>query len=244
MKKIFLILFFISRTACATTHHGEEDHSKLLHGSSAIFHAFTIEADVGGAKDGGAKTFDLDGWIGNESDRLWLKSEQKTFGEYDRKSEIQALYGKNISQFWDAQLGVRHDFSTDFSSQNVNYLALGFEGLAPYLFETNAQIFLSDKGNYSSRIKQEIDILITQKLITQPYIEAEFFAQNVPELNVKSGLSEIEAGVLTRYEITRKFAPYFALCYHTKTSGTKDLAQKNGERVDDFILSVGLRIRF
>lgn len=236
MKKFFLILFLIPQPVFAATSHGG-DHPQ-------IFHAFTVETDIGGAKDGGAQTFDLDGWIGNDYDRLWLKSEQKTFGEYDQKSEIQALYGKNISQFWDAQFGVRHDFRTDFSSQNVNYLTLGFEGLAPYFFETNAQIFLSDQGNYSARLKQEIDVLITQKLIMQPYFEAEFFAQNVPKLNVKSGLAEIEAGILTRYEITRKFAPYLALRYHTKTFNTANLAQKNGERVNDAILSIGLRLKF
>ena len=217
-------------------HHGGD--------TPQIFHAFTVEGDAGGAKDGSAKALDIDGWIGGDVNRLWLKSEKKTFGKYDKKSEVQALYGRNISQFWDAQIGARHDFSTDFSSQNVNYLTRGLQGLAPYLFETNVQFFLSDQGNYSARLKQEIDILITQKLIAQPYFEAEFFAQNVPKLEVKSGLAEVEAGILTRYEISRKFAPYFALRYNTKTFGTANFAKNNGDRVNNFIGSIGLWLRF
>ena len=236
--KLFSIFFFFAGTASAAEamKHGA-DHPQ-------IFHAFTVEADTGQAHDGKARALDVDGWVGGDINRLWLKSEQKTFGKYDKKSEVQALYGRNISQFWDAQVGIRHDFSTDFSSQQVNYLTFALEGLAPYMFETNAQIFLSDQGNYSARLKQEVDIFITQKLITQPYFEAEVFAQNVPKLEVKSGLAEVEAGIVTRYEISRKFAPYFALRYHTKTFSTANLARNNGDRVDNFITSVGLRLKF
>ncbi len=239
MRLIFFIIFLFSAPIvfAAEMHHGS-DHPQ-------IFHAFTVEVDAGqDSKNMGATALDLDGWIGGDFNRLWLKSEKKTFGKYDKKSEVQALYGRNIAQFWDAQIGVRHDFSTDFSSQNVNYLTLALEGLAPYLFETNIQIFISDQGNYSARLKQEIDVLITQKLILQPYFEAEFFAQNVPKQQVKSGLAEIEAGIITRYEITRKFAPYFALRYHAKTYGTANEARSSGDMVEDFISSIGVRLRF
>lgn len=239
MNKAFLFLFlvfFTTEEVFSATHHAD-DHPK-------IFHAFTLEAEAGRARDGGAQGWDLDGWIGNDFDRLWLKSEKKSFGKYEKKSEVQALYSRNISQFWDAQFGVRHDFKTDFTSHSVNYLTLGLEGLAPYFFESDAHIFLSDEGNFSARLKQEIDILITQKLIFQPYFEADFFAQDVPKLEVESGLSELEVGALTRYEITRKFAPYFSLRYHCKTFGTANLAKKNGERVDNFIAAIGLRLKF
>jgi len=236
-NKIFLIGFFFVQSAYSSEMQHGADHLKL-------FHAFTAEADLGEARDGRSRAFDLYGWIGGDDNRLWLKSEQKTFGQYDKKSEVQALYGRNISQFWDVQIGARHDFSTDFSSQNVNYLTLALEGLAQYMFETNIQFFLSDQENYSARLKQEIDILITQKLIMQPYLEAEIFAQNVPKLKVKSGLSELETGIITRYEITKKFAPYFALRYNTKTFGTANIAKQNNERVDNFIAAIGLRLKF
>ena len=89
-----------------------------------------------------------------------------------------------------------------------------------------------------------VDIFLTQRLIMQPYFETELFAQDVPELEVKSGVSDLEVGLMTRYEITRKFAPYFALRYHTKTFGTADLAKQLGQRVDNFIVAAGIRLRF
>ena len=77
--------------------------------------------------------------------------------------------------------------------------------------------------------------MLTQKLIMQPYLETEIFAQDVRKLEVESGISDFEVGVMTRYEITRKFAPYVAFRYHTKTFGTANLAKKLGQRVDNFI---------
>jgi copper resistance protein B len=239
--KSFLVFCLFAKIASAQNlkegmNHGE-DHQQ-------IFHAFTVEADIGKASDGGSKGFDLSGWIGGDYNRLWLKSEKKNYGDFEEKFEAQALYSRNFTQFWDAQIGVSHDFSTDFTPANVNYLTIGLEGLAPQMFETEAQIFLSDEGNYSARFKQEVDIFLTQRLITQPYFETEIFAQNVRELEVKSGISDLEIGLMTRYEITRKFAPYFALRYHTKTFGTADLAKELNQKVDNFIIAAGIRLRF
>lgn len=238
IKNFFKILFLIlllPKNIFAAEHAGHgEDHSQ-------IFHSFKIETDVGSKN---SRTFDLDGWVGSDYNRLWLKSEQKTFGKYEKKSEVEALYSRNVEEFWDAQIGMRHDFRSDFSSKPTNYLTIALHGLAPYFFETNAQIFLSDDGDYSARLKQEIDILITQKLIVQPYLEAEIFAQDVDKQEVRSGITNIETGILTRYEITKKFAPYFSIRYATKTFGTANLAKQNGEKTNDFIAGIGLRLKF
>lgn len=220
------------------------DVQEMHHDHQQIFHAFTVEGDVGEARDGSSKSFDISGWVGGDYNRMWLKSEKKNYGNFEEKFEVQALYSRNFSQFWDAQIGASHDFSTDFTSQNVNYFTIGLEGLAPQSFETEAQIFLSDEGNYSARLKQEVDIFLTQKLIMQPYFETEIFTQDVEKLEVRSGISDFEIGLMTRYEISRKFAPYFALRYHAKTFGTADLARQIGERVDNFIVAVGVRLRF
>lgn len=239
--KSCLVFFLFAKVALAEDvvqgmNHGD-DHQQ-------IFHAFTVEADVGEARDGRSKGFDLSGWIGGDYNRLWLKSEKKKYGDDEEEFEAQALYSRNIAQFWDVQIGVTHDFSTDSTSQNLNYLTIGLEGLAPQMFETEAQLFLSEKGNYSARFKQEVDIFITQRLITQPYFETEIFAQDVEELEARSGISDLEFGIMTRYEITRKFAPYFALRYRTKTFGTADLAKQLSQRVDNFIVAGGVRLRF
>lgn len=237
LTKFFCLAFLFSQNSFADGNDHGKDHSQ-------IYHAFTFEGDIGEARDGRSKSFDLDGWIGGDYNRLWINSEKKQYGDYEEKFEVQALYSRNVAQFWDTQIGASHDFSTDFTSNNLNYFVIGLEGLAPQSFETKVQAFLSEKGNYSFRVKQEVDVFLTQRLITQPYFETEIFAQDVDELEEKKGIADFEAGLVTRYEITRKFAPYFALCYHTKTFGTANYAKKIGERVDNFIISGGIRLRF
>lgn len=239
MQIFLIVLLFVVSTASFA--EGENRHSKE---HPKTFHAFIVEGDIGEAKDGGSESFDLSGWWGGDYQRLWLRSEKKNYGDYEEKFAAQAFYSKNFTQFWDAQIGVGHDFSTDFTANNLNYLVVGFEGLAPYMFETTGQVLLSDQGNYSARLKQEIDIFLTQRLIAQPYFETEIFAQDVEKLEVRSGISDLEIGLITRYEISRKFAPYLALRYHTKTFGTADFAKQIGQRVDNSIVSVGIRVRF
>lgn len=239
--KSSLSFFFFSGIAFAQNVKPEMNHGD---DHAQIYHAFTAEADVGEARDSRSKGFDLSGWVGGDYNRLWINGEKKNYGNYEEKFEIQALYSRNFTQFWDAQIGISHDFSTDFTAQKLSYLTIGLEGLAPQMFETKVQVFLSEKGNCSARLKQEVDIFITQKLITQPYFETEIFAQDVDELEVKSGISDLEIGAETRYEITRKFAPYFAFRYHTKTFGTADLARQLSQRVDNFVVAGGIRLRF
>jgi len=213
---------------------GMDDHG------SQMFHAFRLETDTGAGKDGSISTWDLKGWVGGDDNKLWLKSE----GEYANgkidKAEIWALYSRNISTFWDAQAGVRYDFKPD----GTPYLALGFTGLAPYFFETEAHLFVSDQGDLSARLREENDFLLTQKLILQPYAELNLSAQSVPEQEIGSGISNGEIGLQTRYEFTRKFAPYIDIRYERKFGETSSIAQDNGESTDDLIGSVGLRFMF
>lgn len=215
------------------SHEGMNDHP-------TIFHAFRLETDIGAGRDDTIASWDFDGWIGSDYDKLWLKSEGETEDGDTHQAEFWAMYSRNVAEFWDAQLGVRHDTEP----RSTSYLVAGFEGLAPYFFETEAHLFVSNDGDVSARLRQENDLLMTQQLIMQPYLEVNLFAQDVPELDTGAGLADAEIGIQTRYEITRKFAPYLDLRYERKFGETANIAKDEGERRDDFIASVGLRLMF
>jgi len=215
------------------------DNHKTEHGGQ-IFHMFRLEADAGIGQDDSVQSWDFDGWIGTDDNKLWLKSEGERVDETMEAAEFQALYSRNIATFWDAQIGIRHDTQPE----SITYLVAGFEGLAPYFFETEAHLFVSDEGDVSARLRQENDFLITQRLILQPYLEANFYAQDVADKEIGAGLSNGEIGLQTRYEITRKFAPYIDLRYERKFGETSSIAKSNGEDNNDFIAAIGLRIMF
>lgn len=181
-------------------------------------------------------------WYGGDYDKAFLK----TSGEYDtsgafESAEVQLLYSRLIAHFWDAQVGLRHDFEPDPSRA---YGVIGLQGLAPGLFEIDLQGFVSENGDLSARLEAEYDLLITQRLILQPKAELALAAQRVPELGVGKGVNDVELGLRLRYEVTRAFAPYIGIHWERKIGETARFAREEGEQPDALFLVAGLRFWF
>ena len=236
--KLFALCLLLTSTVSAYA-EGVMKHDMSGHGDS-IFHMFRLEADYGGGKDGAVASWDLDGWIGDDDNKLWLKSEGESKDGNLESAEFWALYSRNIDTFWDFQAGIRQDTKP----VSTTYAVLGFNGLAPYYFETEAHVFISDRGDLTASIKEENDLLITQKLIIQPYLEANFSAQDVPEQQIGAGIVDGQIGLQTRYELTRKFAPYVDIHYGRKFGETSSIATANGEDNDELVGTIGLRLMF
>lgn len=225
----------------ATDDQHEDMSAEMMaeHGGG-VFHMFRLELDAGTANGDTASSWDLDGWVGTDEDKLWIKSEGEVEKGGTEEAEVWALYSRNISTFWDVQGGIRYDFEPEPTA----YLAVGFEGLAPYFFETGAHLFISDKGNLSARIRRENDLLITQRFVLQHYAEANLYLQDAIESETGSGLGEAEIGLQGRYEFTRKFAPYVDIRYGRKFGETSRIAESNGEDSGQLTTSVGVRLMF
>jgi copper resistance protein B len=204
-----------------------------------IFNMIKVEADYAG-DHGGLINWDVEGWIGGDRERVWLRSEGEIEDGATETAEAQIYYGWNVDPFWDVLIGLRHDFEPE----TTTYLAASLVGLAPYFFETEASLFLSDEGDLSARFKQSIDLLVTQKLIVEPHVELEAFAQDVAGRGIGAGLSKVEAGVQIRYEIERQIAPYVDLVWERKLGETASIARTAGDDVEEATLRVGLRVWF
>ncbi len=215
------------------------EEMKQEHGGG-IFHMFRLETDAGTSKSGGIASWDLKGWVGTDEDKLYLKTEGEHMDGKLETAETWALYSRNIATFWDAQAGVRYDFKP----HSATYLTLGFTGLAPYNFETEAHLFISDKGHVSARLREENDFLLTQKLILQPYGEFNLYLQDAPENDAGAGIGEGKIGLQTRYEFTREFAPYVDVHYGRKFGETGSIAKTIGEDKEELVGAVGVRLMF
>ena len=224
---IFLVIFFPKQILAI------EDEE--------FFHMFKLESDIAESKEGTLYNWDLDGWIGGDINKLSLKSEgEKIKDKNTEKSTFWAKYSRNIATFWDFQAGFRHDIHP----KSKNYFLIGLEGLAPYFFETEAHVFISEDGNLTSTIHQENEFLITQRFIIQPYCELNFSTQDVQDLEIGSGLTVGEFGLQTRYEYTRKFSPYIDIKYERKYGETSIIAQKNNKKNEDIVIGFGIRLMF
>lgn len=216
------------------------DDSMAHEHGGGLFHMLRLETDYGAAHGKALSTWDLDGWVGGDDEKIWLKSEGQHRDGKVQDAEFWAMYSRNVSMFWDVQAGVRYDARPN----STTYFVAGVTGLAPYYFETKAHLFVSGKGDVSLRLREENDLLLTQKLILQPYAEANLFAQDVASQNVGAGLSDAQLGVQMRYEFTRKFAPYVDASYARSFGETASIAKRQGENRDAFITSAGLRLMF
>jgi copper resistance protein B len=185
--------------------------------------------------------YDSQGWFGTDYDKLWVKSE----GQVDARGRFadgqhEVLYDRAVSTFLDVQTGVRIDAD---SGPTRAWAALGVQGLAIYFFDVEATAYASDRG-VAARLKGSYDLLITQRLILQPEAEVNFYSASDRERGTGSGLSDIDAGLRLRYEISRKFAPYIGVSYQGRFGPAADFARKDNESTSDARFTFGVRAWF
>lgn len=205
-----------------------------------IYNYTLIEADITRIDDEAVGAWDAQGWVGGDYNRFWWKTEGE-FADGDfEDAEVQALYSRYISKFWDAQFGVRYDLEPKGESYGV----IGLQGLAPYFFEVDAAAFVSSSGDLSARFEATGELLFTQRLILEPGIALDFYAEDDPSRQIGSGLSTAEYSAQLRYEFTRGFAPYVALAYKEAYGDTADFQQMETGDADETLFKIGLRTMF
>jgi copper resistance protein B len=191
-------------------------------------------------------SWDLKAWVGEDFNRIWLKSEggratNRKGGEF----EVQAVYGRLISPFWEVQAGVRIDRQlASVDPETRTHFAFGFEGLAPYWLEVEPVLFISAEGEVSARFEASHDILLSQRLVLRPEVEFNFAAQSVPSWGIGSGLVDGAVALRFRYEIWRQFAPYVGVEWAQRFGETADLAREAGEKTVEWSVLGGFRIWF
>jgi copper resistance protein B len=180
-------------------------------------------------------------WIGQDLNKLWLKTEVEQLDGQTEEAEVQALYSRAIASYWDLQVGWRHDIRP---KPNRDWLAVGFEGLAPYWFEIDAAAFVGESGQLAARLEAEYEWMFTQRWVLSPEMEVNLHTKNDQQTGTGSGLSDLELGLRLRYEIRREFAPYIGVNWTQKFGNTADFARDEGEDSSDVQMVAGVRVWF
>lgn len=195
-----------------------------------------VEADRGGAQ-----AWEGQAWFGTDTDRLWLRSEGEREDGHTESANLEALYGRAISPWWDLVVGAKHDFRPQRSQ---TWAAIGVQGMSPYKFEVAATAYVGESGRTAVNLEAEYELLLTNRLILQPLVEVDLYGRDDPRRGVGSGLSTVEAGLRLRYEISRKFAPYIGLSRERAFGQTADYRREHGEGIDDTHWVAGVRVWF
>jgi len=187
--------------------------------------------------------WDGEGWIGTDTNRLWLKSEGFVNNSIVSDGDHEALYDRPIPhmRYFDGQVGVRTDLD---AGPTRTWAAVGIEGLAPYSFEFAPTLYIRGGGHVAGRISGSYDLLLTQRWIVQPEAELNFYSKDDASRRIGSGLSDLDAGVRLRYEIRRKFAPYLGFAYSGTFGSTARYSRQAGETTGDYRFVFGLRLWF
>jgi copper resistance protein B len=210
-------------------------------GTSVAFVSFDL-AEYVVHKNKNSYRWEGEAWFGGDINRFVFKyeGEGEVRGPLD-DLELTAAYSRAISPYWNLQAGIRYDVKPDPSR---TYAVVAIEGLAPYWFEVTASAFVSNKGEVRGRLEGYYDLRVTQKLILQPRLEANFSAQAIPELGVGSGLNNLELGARLRYEIKKEFAPYIGFEWVRQFGDSARYTRASGGQVSDPHFVMGLRIWF
>lgn len=184
-------------------------------------------------------SWEVRGWVGGDVTRLWFRSEGETTSDTLHDAEVHAMAGRAFARWWEVVAGVRQDVRPGPAQ---TWAAFGVQGLAPYWFEVEATAYIGGGGRTQFRVETEYDLLLTNRLMLQPTLEANLFGRADPTRGIGAGLSTIDAGLRLRYEIRREFAPYVGISWSRKLAGTADLARAAGEDTGGTRLAMGVRL--
>lgn len=193
------------------------------------------------AERGSALAWEMNGWVGGDIDRLWLRSEGERSNGITEKAELEALWGHAIGPWWDLVGGVRQDFKP---GSPQTWAAVGLQGMALYNFESQATAYLGEGGQAALRLKGDYDILLTNRLILQPTAEVNLYSRNDARRGLGSGLADSEVGLRMRYELHRQFAPYIGVTWNRSYGKSADYSREEGDERSETRLVLGVRLWF
>ena len=195
--------------------------------------------------ESGSLTWDMVAWRGGDVHRLWVKSE----GSYGLSSvnkgegDLQVLYGKLVTAFFDAQVGARLEQAWGGNRRaSRGSIALGLQGISLYLFELEMAAFIGDAGHLAGRVTATKDFLFTQKMIAQFRFETNGAAKHSDEFETGAGVNDLSLGLRLRYELKREIAPYVGSSWKKLFGETADIRSRIGGTPSEWIAVAGLRL--
>lgn len=188
-----------------------------------------------------ALNWNANAWVGGDIDRLWLRSEGEREQGTTHKAELQALWGHAISPWWEVVTGVRQDFKPG-SAQT--WAALGLQGTPLYGLELEATLYAGERQQTALRLEAAYAILLTQRWRLEPTVEVNVHGRDDRGRGQGSGLSDSEAGLRLRYEITPWFAPYVGVSFNRLYGDTARMARDEDGDIGQTRWVAGVRFRF
>lgn len=190
--------------------------------------------------DEAAFGWDASAWHGGDLHKAWISAE----GEREdgaSHARVELLWDRVATRWWNTRAGVRLDTG---EGPARTWAAIGIAGVAPGLIEVEASAYVGEAGRTAFRVQAEYDLLLTQRLVLQPEIEANLYGSDDAARLIGSGLSDVEVGLRLRYELRREIAPYAGVGWTRRFGDTADYARAHGAEASEWRWLAGIRIWF
>ena len=229
-----------------TTTTDTVDHQKHLreHGGQ-VYQTTTLQNEWLVNEEGqGTLGSKIQSLIGTDENRLFIEANLNKSESHDPQYDVSALYSRNIATYWDAQAGLRYREDQNNPDHGRVDGVIGVLGLAPYFFETQAYLYGGEDNFWGASLEVERDFLLTQKLITQPYIEMDIVFNDDSQYASKTGLSELKTGIKTRYEMNKRIRPFIDIGYQYEKGVKQTTVQQATDSEKGWLYGAGLELRF
>lgn len=190
------------------------------------------------AAPGAGQAWELQGWVGGDVQRLWLRSEGERQAGHLASADLELLYGRGTGAWWDVVAGVRQDFGP---GDNRRWAAIGVQGMAPYKLEVAATAYFGSGGQSALRAEVEYELPLGARLVLEPQVELEFHGRDDPRHATGTGLSSAEGGLRLRWVVTPRVAPYLGLVHERSFGDTRRYRQAADGHGRDTHWVAGLR---
>ena len=211
-----------------------------------IYQQTTLESKWQRNDDGrGALKSKLETRIGTDENKIFIKVHADKAESQQAEYDAKLLYSRNVADFWDVQAGIRYrnDPNREIDQDQVDAV-LGLHGMAPYFFETDAYVYIGQDRQVSFNLETERDLLLTQKLIIQPYLDINMVLSDDSNYAKKTGLNSVQVGLETRYEINKKVMPFMDMAYGYNKGVQETAWQKASSSKNEWFYGAGIRFKF
>lgn len=211
------------------------------HEATPMYYFFRANRlDYGASQAGARASWDIDARVGTDENRLMLKTEGQYVRGKGENAEVQLLYDRPITEFFDFQVGVRQLFVP----VGRTYFAIGVQGILPWFIDTEATLFVSSKGQATARVKAAMDWAWTGQIYSRPSIELNAYSSDDPQAGTYAGMGTMKLALQTRYQVTSQVAPYVEIGWEKAFGQTGNALRQAGERSDAAYAVVGVRLLY
>lgn len=178
-------------------------------------------------------------WIGWDFDKLRLKLEAEFSDDETESAELQLVYSRAVSSYWDVQMGYRKAI---YPKPKNDWLVFGFIGLAPYFVDVDTAIFIAESGHYGFRLEAEYELVLSknQQWVLVPELEINAYSKSDESAGIGSGLSDLELGLRLNYFFNRHLSVYAGINWENKFGKTAGIARAENEDTNDIQYVTGL----